>query len=63
MRNLSEMELLTVQTALEVEFDKLHRFVDATPEGYSKACYRARFERIESLLPLFEPDKTVTVGV
>ena len=63
MRKLDNLEMMTIRIALEQEFKKLHKFVDLTPDGYSKASYRMRLERAENLLSLFAVGTTVTVGV
>ena len=54
MRKLDRMEMMAIRIALEYERDKMHAFIDATPDGYSRASYRTRYERIEDLLELLK---------
>ncbi len=63
MRKLDNQEMMALRIALEKEFKNMHRLVDSTPDGYSKASYRMRLERVENLISLFSPGTTVTVGV
>ena len=63
MRKLDKMEMLAIRVALESERQKMHEFIDMTPDGYSRASYRMRYERIENLISLLAPGTTVTVGV
>ena len=63
MRKLDKMEMLAIRVALESERQKMHEFIDMTPDGYSRASYRMRYERIENLIALLAPGTTVTVGV
>lgn len=63
MRKLDRMELMAIRIALECEREKMHTFIDMTPDGHSRAAYRMRYERIENLIALLTPGATVTVGV
>ena len=72
MRKLDGMETMAIRIALAAEYEKLARLADLPPkdmaialaaDGHSRAAYRLRIERIENLLVMFSPGRTVTVGV
>ena len=62
MRKLDRMEMMAIRLVLERERERMHTFIDATPDGHSRASYRQRYERIENLIALFAPGTTVSIG-